>query len=270
MIDTHVHLYDKEENDYPFLEVPSLSFAAFYGDYSIIPDSFLPSDITNDFIAIEFGASDPVKEAKWLATKSKAVVAKVELMHPETADPYKSIPQIKAVREQLFYHPKSRLKRIAAKPDLCLDPTWQQSFRSLPYTLEVCLFSTQIPYLIKLANRFPSRRMILSHMGFPLEGLSAWLSSIRELAKCENVAIKVCALESIFGLNWDPKNIAPWIEHLLEAFTPKRVMFGSNMPLCILAAKGTAPMLKYESKLVPKEVHQTVFINTPKNWYNLI
>ncbi|MCH9613638.1 MAG: hypothetical protein SP1CHLAM54_06430 [Chlamydiia bacterium] len=269
MIDTHVHIYDKDENDYPILQIPSLSFAAFYGDYSIIPDAFLPTDLSNDFIAIEFGSTDPVKEAKWLATKSKAVVAKVELMRPETIDPYQAIPEVKVVREHLIYHPASKLKTLAKQPDLVLNPTWQKTFQSLPYTLEVRLFSTQIPDLIKLAQKFPSKRIIVSHMGFPLEGFPSWLSTMRELAKCENVAIKVCALESIFGIDYDPEPIAPWIQYLLDLFTPKRVMFGSNMPLCILSTKCMAPMLKYESLMVPKEHHQDVFINAPKDWYNL-
>ena len=106
-------------------------------------------------------------------------------------------------------------------------------------------------------------------MGWPLEGFAPWLSSMRELAKCENVAIKVCALEAVFGLDWEAEMLTPWVEHLLELFSPRRVMFGSNLPFSSLAKKSRDPFSIYQTKLVLKEFHQEVFVNTPREWYQV-
>lgn len=36
--------------------------------------------------------------------------------------------------------------------------------------------------------------------------------------------------------NWKQEDIDPYILHALELFGPKRVMFGSDWPVCLLAA----------------------------------
>jgi predicted TIM-barrel fold metal-dependent hydrolase len=85
----------------------------------------------------------------------------------------------------------------------------------------------------------PSVQVILGHAGFPVQRdddyFQLWKSEISQLAEVENVSAKV----SGFGMadnRWTIASIRPWVLHMVEAFGPDRIMFGTNWPVDILYA----------------------------------
>ena len=138
---------------------------------------------------------------------------------------------------------------------LLLDPAFRKGFACLaPLNLsfDAWLFHPQIGELADLARAFPDTRIVLDHCGGPVglgrfagkreETFAVWKASIQEIAKCENVVVKLgglamCLLGYDFHLRPKPPTSEeaagawrPYIETCIEAFGPGRAMFESNFP----------------------------------------
>lgn len=119
-------------------------------------------------------------------------------------------------------------------------------------TFDVWAFEPQLDEVLALARAFPDQPMVLDHCGGPLglggyrgklgERFVDWRESIRAIAECPNVVVKLGGLgmaqvqlpdrgpaagagsEELAAL-W-----RPYIETCIEAFGPTRAMFESNYP----------------------------------------
>ncbi len=138
---------------------------------------------------------------------------------------------------------------------LLLDSAFRKGFSHLaPLALsyDAWLFHPQIGELTELARAFPDTCIVLDHCGGPAgtgqyagrreEIFPIWRSSIRELAKCPNVAVKLGGLAMcLLGHDFHERAMPPaseelaaawrpYIETCIEAFGPDRAMFESNFP----------------------------------------
>ncbi|MBS0242562.1 MAG: amidohydrolase family protein [Proteobacteria bacterium] len=136
------------------------------------------------------------------------------------------------------------------------DRRFQEGFAvlgKLGLTFDAWLYHTGLPTLISLARSFPEQPIVLDHCGGPL-GLGYWASrrdevfadwrrDIVELARCENVTIKLGGLGMrVNGFDFHSRERPPtsedlatawrpYIETCIEAFGAKRAMFESNFPV---------------------------------------
>jgi predicted TIM-barrel fold metal-dependent hydrolase len=138
---------------------------------------------------------------------------------------------------------------------LLLDPTFRKGFACLaPLNLSYdgWLFFTQLDEFAALARAFPNTKICLDHCGGIIgigsyanrreEIFKVWKASIREVAKCPNVVVKLGGLAMVlpgFGFHEWPKPPSseqcaaawkPYIETCIEAFGVDRCMFESNFP----------------------------------------
>jgi predicted TIM-barrel fold metal-dependent hydrolase len=138
---------------------------------------------------------------------------------------------------------------------LLLDPTFRKGFACLAplgLSFDAWLFHPQIGELTDLARAFPDTRIVLDHCGGPIglgsyanrrdEIFPVWKASIREIAKCPNVVVKLGGLAMrLLGYDFHERatppsseDVAaawrPYIETCIEAFGPERGMFESNFP----------------------------------------
>jgi predicted TIM-barrel fold metal-dependent hydrolase len=144
----------------------------------------------------------------------------------------------------------------ASRPKgLLLDPTFRKGFGCLAplgLSFDAWLFHPQIGELTDLARAFPETRIVLDHCGGPIglgrfanrreETFVNWKASIREIAGCPNVVVKLGGLAMrLLGYDFHerPKPPSsedaaaawrPYIETCIEAFGPARCMFESNFP----------------------------------------
>jgi L-fuconolactonase len=113
----------------------------------------------------------------------------------------------------------------------------------------------------QLARGFEDTVIILDHVGGPLgigpfEGRHAevfpvWQESIRRIARCPNVVVKLGGLQmAVCGFGWHKREkppsseeladrLAPYYLHCIEAFGPERCMFESNFPVDKLSCSYT-------------------------------
>lgn len=143
-----------------------------------------------------------------------------------------------------------------APPELYREAKFRKGFAHLGkmgLTFDAWILEPQIPDVIDLARAFPDTPICLDHCGTPLgmasytgkleERFDIWAGNIRELAKCENVSVKLgglamhnCALpEEGPAAGVGSEELArlwkPYIDTCIDAFGPKRGMFESNYPV---------------------------------------
>jgi L-fuconolactonase len=83
-------------------------------------------------------------------------------------------------------------------------------------------------------------RFVLDHAGKPniANGdFADWADQISALAAQPNVSCKLSGLVTEAGADWTVERLRPYTDHLLASFGPSRLMFGSDWPVCLLAAE---------------------------------
>jgi L-fuconolactonase len=89
-------------------------------------------------------------------------------------------------------------------------------------------------------RKFPRQRFVLDHIAKPhikRRDLWPWAAHIRELGQFPNVFCKVSGMVTEAEWNrWKPADFTPYLDVVFEAFTPRRIMYGSDWPVCLLSA----------------------------------
>jgi L-fuconolactonase len=108
-------------------------------------------------------------------------------------------------------------------------------------TYDILVYPRQLTAALSLVRRLPDQPFVVDHMAKPLiaEGvLEPWASRMRELASHPNVWCKVSGLVTEADwTGWRPEDFRPYLDVVFDAFGPDRVMFGSDWPVCLLAAE---------------------------------
>ncbi|MFF9126521.1 amidohydrolase family protein [Streptomyces sp. NPDC014889] len=98
----------------------------------------------------------------------------------------------------------------------------------------------QLPACTEAAAMLPELTFVLDHLGKPpivSGGLEPWASAVRALAGRPNTVCKLSGMVTEADLTaWVPADLRPYAEVSLEAFGPDHLMYGSDWPVCTLAA----------------------------------
>lgn len=104
---------------------------------------------------------------------------------------------------------------------------------------DVLIFAKQLPASIEFVDRHANLTMVLDHIAKPTirseQFDQSWETNIREIARRENLFCKFSGVATeVRDANWTIETIRPYWDVALETFTPKRLMFGSDWPVCLL------------------------------------
>jgi L-fucono-1,5-lactonase len=98
----------------------------------------------------------------------------------------------------------------------------------------------QLPAAAQAAAAVPDLLFVLDHLGKPAIAsgrTQPWERDLRRLAALPNTACKLSGLVTEADwTRWQVADLRPYAETALDAFGPDRVMFGSDWPVCTLAA----------------------------------
>ncbi|MGH3488836.1 MAG: amidohydrolase family protein [Actinopolymorphaceae bacterium] len=104
---------------------------------------------------------------------------------------------------------------------------------------ELLTIPVQLPAAIATVAELPDLAFVLDHCGKPEIAAGQrepWTTQIRQLAAHPHVSCKLSGLVTEADwADWDVDTLRPYVEVVLEAFGPERVMFGSDWPVCLLA-----------------------------------
>jgi L-fuconolactonase len=237
-IDSHHHFWRYTTEEFGWIDQP---MAAIRRD-------FLPEHLRAEIApakvdgVISVQARQSIVETEWLLELAarnefiRGVVGWVELVSP----------RVRADLERLAAHPKLRSVRhvVQGEPDpgFILRPDFNngiRELRGLGLRYDILIVERQLPQTIEFVDRHPEQVFILDHIAKPCIGaneLSPWRENIRELARRPNVFCKISGMvtESDYR-QWTAAQLRPYFETVLEVFGPRRLMFGSDWPVCLVA-----------------------------------
>ncbi|MDX6256498.1 MAG: L-fuconolactonase [Frankiales bacterium] len=272
-LDAHHHVWDDSVRDavwaepYPVLHraftlddlAPSL--AAHHLDRSVLVQTRSSYDETLELLA-EAGRRSTVH----------GVVGWADLAAPDLAgrlDQLAEAPggdRLVGVRHQVEDEPD---QQWLSRPDVGAGLA-ELASRGVTYDLLVRL--DQLPSAVRAARALPALRFVLDHAGKPAiaTGSSAdWFRGIEDLAALPNCAVKLSGLVTLAGPRWRVADLEPYADHVLAQFGADRVMFGSDWPVCLIAAgydEVVAAAEALTSGLSPAE-RALVFGGTALAWY---
>ncbi len=208
---------------------------------------FLPADLRAEVGAagvagvISVQARQTLAETRVLLEQARAndfilgVVGWVPLIDPEVRTPLEAFaadPYMRACRHVLQDE----------ADDYMLRPDFNEGVRAVTESglvYDILIFERHLPQTLEFVDRHPNQVFVLDHVGKPRirdASFAAWQRGIRELARRPNIYCKISgmATEAAWGA-WDDEDLEPYLDAVLEAFGPQRLMYGSDWPLCLLA-----------------------------------
>jgi L-fuconolactonase len=247
VIDAHHHLWSLGAHDYSWLDAPSLApIRRDFGLADLAPD--LAAAGVERTVLVEAGSGEPAETADFLALAAASaglvagVVGTVDLRSPalgEVLDGYAAHPsahllvgvryQIQSIADPEFFARQDVHAGLAAV-----------ARRGLAYDLVVR--AEQLPGCVALARAVPQLTFVLDHLGKPdvaagAAGLASWRAALEPLAACGNTTAKLSGLVTEADVeHWTVEDLRPFVETAVELFGPQRLMFGSDWPVCLVAA----------------------------------
>jgi L-fuconolactonase len=105
---------------------------------------------------------------------------------------------------------------------------------------DILVFERHLPHVLAFVKQHSQQTFILDHLAKPRirDGiLSPWRENLFELAKFPNVYCKISGMVTEADYtSWKEEDLLPYFDTVLEAFGPQRLMFGSDWPVCLVAA----------------------------------
>jgi L-fuconolactonase len=216
---------------------------------------FLPIDLEPLLAAEGFGGSIAVQarhdeeETQWLLQLAeendfvKGVVGWVDLCSPDVDEELKRLadhPKFVGVRHVLQGEPDDEfMLRIDFKRGIAKLAAHQ-------LTYDLLLYPRHLPVAARLVREFPEQPFVLDHIAKPLiaDGLiEPWNRDVRELANFDNVWCKLSGMVTEASWkDWEKEDYRPYLDTVLEAFGPDRLMIGSDWPVCTVSADYAATM----------------------------
>ncbi|MFD1198423.1 amidohydrolase family protein [Brucella gallinifaecis] len=241
IIDTHLHLIDKNALNYPWLaDAPALNRNFLFDSYKqqaercgIEAALHMEVDVAADSIEAETNHIQNIAVAN--GGFIKGAIASCRPEAPGFAE-YLELqcgnPFVKGFRRVLH----------VVSDDLSEKPLFRENIKRLQgtgLTFDLCTFPHQIDKAIALADLAPDMQFVLDHCGVPdikSAALQEWQKGISEIAKRENVIAKISGVVAYAEpKSWTADTIRPYVEHVIRSFGWERIVWGSDWPVCTLA-----------------------------------
>jgi len=238
-VDAHHHLWDLTVRDQDWISpdwvirknfgVPDLEEAAAGVDRTVLVQTITVSEETPEFLAIADSTA-----------LIGAVTGWVDLTDSSVADSLAGLVDgpgggwLRGIRHQVQGEPDSRW---LCRPDV---RRGLQAVSDAGLLYELLVLPNQLPAAVDTVAALPSAPFVLDHCAKPpitTGELEPWASLVRELARFENVTCKLSGLVTEADwAQWTVDDLRPYVDVVLEAFGPARLMFGSDWPVCLLAS----------------------------------
>lgn len=114
-----------------------------------------------------------------------------------------------------------------------------EKLREYNLCYDILIFARQLPVAVEFAARFPDHRFVVDHIAKPdikEQKIVKWEEGIRELARHPKMYCKISGMVTEADWkNWKSEDFKPYLDVVFDAFSPERLMFGSDWPVCTLA-----------------------------------
>jgi L-fuconolactonase len=238
-IDAHHHLWRYVPAEYPWM---TDGMEVLRRDF-LLEDLKAVTALAGIAGTVVVEAARRVEETIWLAEIAasddliRGVVGWAPLTDPRIGldlEKLACLPKVKGIRHAIHDEPDDL---FVLRDDFNRGITELRQF-GLKY--DILIFEKHLPQTIEFVDRHPDQIFIVDHIAKPRireQALSPWKGHVAELAHRENVYCKVSGMvtEALWDA-WTDESLRPYLDVVLEAFGPKRLMFGSDWPVLTLAS----------------------------------
>jgi L-fuconolactonase len=238
-IDSHQH----------FWRYNSARDAWITDEMAVLKQDFLPEQLAAEFTANGIDASVAVQADQsedetnfllQLANRSDriaGVVGWVDLLSQRVAECLEHFSHFEKLRGFRHIAQTEKDDRFLARNDFVKGVA---HLREFGFTFDILVYASQLPAAIELVSRLPEQRFVIDHLAKPeikAKKTEPWAAQMKEVARNKNVFCKVSGIVTEADWrNWKPEDFRPYLDVVFEAFGADRLMFGSDWPVCLLAA----------------------------------
>jgi len=273
-IDAHQHFWRYEPREYDWIDDSMASLRRDFLSADLQPE--LESNGFHGCVAVQ--ARQSLEETRWLLDLAASapfilgVVGWVDLCSPQLHSQLESFvrnPKLVGVRHVVQSEPDDR---FLLRPDFLQGIALLEEF-DLAY--DILIYPKHLPVAAEFVSRFPRQRFVLDHLAKPLiksKSLHPWEKDIRELARFQNVHCKLSGLVTEADWSaWTPDHLAPYLDVAFDAFGAARLMFGSDWPVCTVAASYSRVFQSIEGYVakLPAEARDAILGGNAKEFYKL-
>ena len=274
IIDSHQHFWRVGSFDYPWM---SSDNAVLYRDY--LPATLEPILKRNHVEkTVLVQASNSVAESRWLLDLADAnpfiagVVGWVDLTGPRVEDDLNELTahaKFKGVRHLVESEPED---------DWLVQPAVLESLQQLAsygMSYDLLVHTRHLKHVTKIAETCPELSLVIDHMAKPpiARGeIKEWAEELKAVATYPNIHCKLSGLVTEASRDaWRSDDLRPFVECALELFGVERLMFGSDYPVCLLAATYERVLESFEKNLsgLSEEEREQVFADNAAAFYRL-
>jgi L-fuconolactonase len=270
-IDAHQHFWIYNQREYDWIDEAMASLRR----------DFLPADLKPELEHAGFEGTvlvqvrQTLEETRWLLELAEnnpyilGVVGWVDLRSPGVRADLKSFagnPKLVGIRHIVQAEPDDFL----LSPDFLRGISVLEEF-DLAY--DILIYTKHLSRAAEFVERFPRQRFVLDHLAKPpikRGAVDLWARGIRELAAFPNVCAKLSGLVTEADWQaWKPEDVRPYLDVAFECFGPKRLMIGSDWPVCTVAASYAKVMnlvTDYMSSKGPEDRDAVLGGNAARFW----
>lgn len=272
-IDTHQHFWKYNPVDYGWIT----------DDMSVIRKDFLPADLSvvlkeNAVDAcVSVQADQTEAETDWLLQMADenefiaGVVGWVDLRSPlieERLKHYSQFPKLKGFRHVLQ----------GEEPSFMLQKDFLNGISKLQqfdFTYDILIFPQHLEAALQLVQQFPDQPFVIDHIAKPYikdKKIDEWKDGMEKIARHQNVYCKLSGMVTEADWkNWTKEDLRPYIGVVVNSFGTNRVMFGSDWPVCLVAAQYQQwlSLVKDYFSSFSAEEQQAVFSKNAATFYHL-
>jgi L-fuconolactonase len=238
-IDAHHHLWRYSAEEYGWIDD---GMAALRRD-------FLPSHLERETLganidgAVTVQARQSPEETNWLLSLAansqliRGVVGWANIAGPGFA------AELESLRERSKLKGLRHVIQAESDDDFILGADFNRGIALLRDTglvYDILIYDRQLPQAIQFVDRHPDQIFVLDHIAKPRiaeQMMEPWRKNIAALARRENVYCKVSGMVTEANwTTWTGESLRPYWDAVLDAFGPRRMMAGSDWPVCLVAS----------------------------------
>jgi L-fuconolactonase len=237
-IDAHHHSWIYHPETYAWIDE---SMAVIKGNF--LPGQLLPSLEKYGITGTVLVQSDQSpNDNQFLLSQAKAnpfikgIVGWIDLAAPdldEQLSEWKEQPLMKGFRHIAQAEPDDFL----ARPQIIRGI---EALGLFGFTYDILVKPTQMAAALQMVKSLPDQPFVIDHIAKPYIAAGAiaeWENDLRMLAACANVYCKVSGMVTEANWKkWTKADLQPYLEVVFEAFGTNRLMYGSDWPVCLVAA----------------------------------
>lgn len=243
VVDAHQHFIFPSRVHYPWLEDPAL--APLRRDFT--PEDLRPllkqCGVDRTIVVQARSSLEETHELLQIAATTDYVVGVVGWVNLRDPGVGRVLDELRALPEGSYLVGIRHQVHDEPDPDWLLLPEVARGLAALEergLVYDLLVRTRELPAALASVQNFPGLRFVLDHLAKPniAQGQwDDWLRALEPLAVQPNVWVKLSGLVTeAHWKDWRPEDLAPYIHQALELFGSSRCMFGSDWPVCTLAA----------------------------------